>query len=98
MIEQIIQEAGIKRTDTRAIPAAPIKILRRDEMAPSFNCPFNYRRVIVKLNFLEKSSRPDIAYATHQCACFCSEPKESHINAVIHLTKYLQSTQDKGKN
>jgi hypothetical protein len=96
LIQQIITEVGIKKTDTRAILAAPSKLLKRDEKAPAFRCPFNYRRVIEKLNFLEKSSRPDIAYATHQCARFCSEPKESHVNAVIHLVKYLQSTKDKG--
>ena len=28
-------------------------------------CHFNYRSIIGKLNFLEKSSRPDIAYAVH---------------------------------
>ena len=48
------------------------------------------------LNFLEKSTRPDIAYAVHQCARFCCEPKQSHIDAVIHLAKYLQGTKDKG--
>ena len=56
----------------------------------------HYRKVIGKLNFLEKSSRPDIAYATHQCARFCVDPKESHVKAVIHLTKYLQGTINDG--
>ena len=55
-----------------------------------------YRRVIGKLNFLEKSSRPDIAFAAHQCARFSSEPKTAHYDAVIHLAKYLQGTKDQG--
>jgi hypothetical protein len=96
LIDQIIQEVNIKKTDKRSVPAAPSKILRRDEGAPEYDCPFNYRKVIGKLNFLEKSSRPDIAYATHQCARFCAEPKESHAEAVIHLVKYLQHTKDEG--
>ena len=36
-----------------------------------------------KLNYLEKGTRPDIAYATHQLARFSSNPKQSHGDAVI---------------
>ena len=43
-----------------------------------------------------KSSRPDIAYATHQCARFYVEPKESHVKAIIHLAKYLQGMINEG--
>jgi hypothetical protein len=96
LIDQIIKEVGLKPTDKRSVPAAPSKILRRDEAAPAFTCPFHYRKVIGKLNYLEKSTRPDIAYAAHQCARFCIDPKESHVQAVIHLAKYLQSTRDEG--
>ena len=52
--------------------------------------------MIGKLNFLEKSTRPDIAYAVHQCARFSTNPKESHANAVRNIGRYLQQTQDKG--
>jgi hypothetical protein len=49
-----------------------------------------------KLNFLEKSTRPDIAYAVHQCARFCLEPKESHATAVKRIGKYLIENKGKG--
>jgi hypothetical protein len=96
LIDQIVKEVGLKPTDKRTVPAAPSKILRRDESAPPFKCPFHYRKVIGKLNYLEKSTRPDIAYAAHQCARFCIDPKESHVQAVIHLAKYLQNTREEG--
>ena len=57
---------------------------------------FDYRSVIGKLNFLEKSTRPDIAYATHQCARFSADPKKSHGEAVMHLVNYLRGSRDKG--
>ena len=38
----------------------------------------HYRSEVVKLNYLEKCCRPDIAYATHQCACFSVKPKRKH--------------------
>ena len=97
LIDQIIDEVGLKPDDkSKPIPAASTKILSRCREEPSVKCPFNYRKVIGKLNYLEKSSRPDIAYAVHQCARFCEDPKEQHINAVIYLTKYLKGTRNEG--
>ena len=52
--------------------------------------------MIGKLNFLEKSTHPDISYAVHQCARFCKHPKQSHGEAVQRLCRYLKATRDKG--
>ena len=57
---------------------------------------FNYCSVIGKLNFLEKSTRPDIAYAVHQCACFLADPRQSHADAVKCIGRYLKGTPHKG--
>jgi hypothetical protein len=57
---------------------------------------FHYRLVIGKANFLEKSTRPDIAVAVHQCARFSSDPKQSHPDAVRYFGTYLQGTKDEG--
>jgi hypothetical protein len=48
------------------------------------------------LNYLEKSTRPDIAYAVHQCARFALHPTAGHAVAVKHIGRYLLSTKDKG--
>ena len=40
--------------------------------------PWNYRSVIGKLMFLANSTRPDIAFAIHQCAHYSANPKASH--------------------
>jgi hypothetical protein len=48
------------------------------------------------LNFLEKSIWPDLAYAVHQCARYCSAPKEIHAKALRHICRYLIATKDKG--
>lgn len=45
---------------------------------------------------MEKSTRPDIAYAVHQCARFSANPKKSHANAVKQIVRYLIGTRDKG--
>jgi hypothetical protein len=81
---------------TRSTPAISSKILQRDESKPNFEGSFHYRSVIGKFNFLEKTTQPDIAYAVHQCARFCEDPKQIHADAVMHLIKYLNGTRDKG--
>ena len=48
------------------------------------------------MNYLEKGTRPDITYATHQCARFCEDPREPHGRAVEHIVKYLKKTKHRG--
>ena len=52
--------------------------------------------MIGKLNYLEKGSRPDIAFIVHQCARFCESPKVEHGDAIRWVVKYLKGTRDKG--
>ena len=67
-----------------------------DLLGKPFKGDFDYRSVVGKLNYLEKGSRPDIAYAVHQCARFSSNPRESHGEAVRNIVKYLNGTRDRG--
>ena len=48
------------------------------------------------MNYLERGTRPDITYATHQCAHFCEDPREPHGRAVEHIVKYLKKTKHRG--
>jgi len=54
------------------------------------------KRIIGQLNFLEKLTRPNIAYAVHQCARFSSNPKASHKMAILRIGRYLMVTRSKG--
>jgi len=74
----------------KIVPATPSKILRRHTSSEDFDGSFDYRSVIGKLNYLEKGSRSDIAYITHQCARFTTNPKKDHGNAVRWLVRYLK--------
>jgi hypothetical protein len=91
-----MDDVKLPKNAIRTVPALSSNILQRDENAPSYRGSFHYRSVIGKLNFLEKSTRPDIAYAVHQCARFCEDPKKVHYEAVLHLAKYLAATSDQG--
>jgi hypothetical protein len=48
------------------------------------------------LTYLSTSTRPDIAFAIHQCARFCTQPKRLHEIAVRRIIPYLRGTKDKG--
>ena len=98
LIDQLISDLdlGDDWTTNPQTPTFATKILQRFEHDLPFDGPFEYRSVIGKLNFLEKSTRPDIAYAVHQCARFASDPKKSHGEAVKRIVKYLKGTRDQG--
>jgi hypothetical protein len=53
-----------------------------------------YRHVIGELLYLEKSTRPDISCAVHQCARHCTNPKIQHTAAVKRIGRYLLGTKD----
>ena len=97
LIEQIIKDSKVSdNAPIKLTPAASTKIITPDLDGAPFNERFNYRAIIGRLNFLEKSTRPDIAYAVHQCARFSTNPKASHGKAVEHIVHYLRGTRDKG--
>ena len=48
------------------------------------------------LNYLEKTTRADLAFSVHQCARFCENPRLSHEKAVHKIIRYLKSTKKMG--
>jgi len=70
-------------------------LVTTNDEAPPHDTSFHYRQIIGKLNYLEKSAKPNISYATHQCACFSADPKQPHADAVKWLGRYLKGTKDK---
>ena len=98
LIDQILKELRLNSTNVkpRTTPAASSKLLARHTDSEPFDDSFNYRSIIGRLNYLEKATRSDIAYAVHQCARFVSDPKKEHGDAVRWLGRYLLGTRDKG--
>ena len=71
LINQIIKDVKLMaNSHLPSTPAAASKLLQRDQKAKHFNGRFHYRSLIGKINYLDKGTRPDISYATHQCARF----------------------------
>ena len=98
LIDSILEE--VFGTDDlpspKAVPMASSKLLSRHHDSPDYEGRYEMRRIVGKLNFLASSTRPDIAYATHQIARFVSAPKVEHGKAVEWLAKYLLGTRKQG--
>ena len=78
-------------------PASGILHKHQDspEIAPG-DAPFNYWFLIGQLNHLAATTRPDITFATHQCAKFCNAPRKAHFTANKRIVRYLKGTRTKG--
>jgi hypothetical protein len=97
LIDQIINDLGLQgNSKEHATPARVDLLVHRDLDGAPFDEKWSYRSVIGKLNFLEKSTRPDIAYAVHQCARYSADPRKSHGEAVKRIGRYLKATREKG--
>jgi hypothetical protein len=95
-LEQILKDVGLSQgSNTKSAPCRQ-SILQRYLHGAPCKGKFHYRSVVGKLNFLEKGTHPDIAYATHQCARFSEDTRASHEDAVMWLCKYLLATKDDG--
>lgn len=84
------------KTKSKPTPAPGGQVLEREIDAKAMEDDFHYPSVIGRANFLEKSNRPDIAVAVHQCAPFSLEPKQSHADAMRYVGRYLQGTKSEG--
>ena len=98
LIDSILRDLNLDddKVKTKTIPACSSRILKKHQDSEPFDKSFNYRSVIGKLNYLERGSRSDIAYITHQCARYTENPKKEHGQALRWLGRYLKETRDKG--
>ena len=72
------------------------KVFSRHSNSRDFDNSFNYQSVIGKLNYMDKVSRSDIVYITHQCARFSTCTKKEHTKEILWLARYRKVTNDKG--
>ena len=98
LIASILNDLHLNKDNiiTCKTPCLSTVLLHKDPKGQPMTNEFNYRSVIGKLNFLEKLTRPDIAYAVYQCARFSADPKQSHADAVKCIGRYLKGTPHEG--
>ena len=96
LIKKVLSTAGMENSKATIKTPAATTPLGLDVDGEPFDEDWDYPVVIGMLMYLAQNSRPDIAYAVHQCARFTHSPKHSHAVGVKRILRYLNSTKDKG--
>jgi len=96
LIRKIVEACGLTDGSHTHDTPAETKILQCDLLGPSREMQWDYRSIIGMLTYLSVSSRPDIAYAVHQCARFSTCPRWCYELAVRCIIHYLKGTANKG--
>jgi hypothetical protein len=97
LAKRIVEALGLcsKYSTSISTPAEAAPLPKDDQGdPPSGN--FNYAAVIGMLLYLCGHSRPDIAFAVHQCARYTFKPTRRHELALIRTGRYLKGTMERG--
>ena len=70
--------------------------LPKDAAGTPASGSFNYAVAVGMLLYLSGHSRPNIAFAVHQCARYTFHPTCCHELAIVFIWRYLKGTMDKG--
>ena len=95
LINKVIKTADMEDCNSTRTPALTTP-LGSDKEGKEFKEKWNYPTIVGMLMFLSNNSRPDIAFAVHQCARFTHCPKDSHGAAVKRIIRYLKGTRTEG--
>lgn len=95
LIHKVLEAAGMQDCHPVSTPAVTTP-LGSDKHGRPFQEEWEYASIIGMLMYLANNSRPDIAFAVHQCARFTHSPRHSHSVAIKRILRYLKGTETKG--
>ena len=95
LIDKVLKESHMEDANSCQTPASSTP-LHLDQDGEAFNETWEYASIVGMLMYLASNSRPDIAYAVHQCARFTHCPRKSHAVGVKRILRYLKGTSTKG--
>ena len=97
LTKRIVEALGLcNNYSTKIGTPAEVGPLPKDADGDPPSGHFNYGSVVGMLLYLSGHSRPDIAFAVHQCARYTFRPTRRHEKALIRIGRYLKGTLDKG--
>jgi hypothetical protein len=97
LTKRIVEALGLCSSYSTAIGTpAETSPLPKDVNGDPPSATFNYAAVVGMLLYLSGHSRPDIAFAVHQCARYTFNPTRRHELALIRIGRYLKGTMDRG--
>ena len=97
LIDRILKALSLDddKITVRSEPASTTP-LGKETDGPPRREDWSYSSLIGMMLYLASNSRPDIAFAVHQCARFNHCPRLKHEQAVKLIARYLKATRDRG--
>ena len=95
LIDRIIRTMGLDASNAVRTPADR-KPLGADKDGAPCEEQWSYASIVGMMMYLASNSRPDIAFAVHQCAHFTHNPRRIHEVALKRIARYLKGTREKG--
>ena len=93
LINKVLAATGMEHCNSKPAPCSGDgKHLGSDPEGALAKKEWSISSVVGMLLCLASNSRPDIAFATHQCVCFTHSPKASHEAAILRTCHHLQGT------
>ncbi|MBW0524937.1 hypothetical protein O181_064652 [Austropuccinia psidii MF-1] len=77
---------------TPMIPNLHLDKATEDDVVAFKNLNVNYQSAIGGLSYLSTATRPDISFAVSSLLQFLENPGIQHLNAFIHVLRYLKGT------
>ena len=97
LINNVLKATGMEHCNSKPTPASGDgKPLGTDKHGPAARESWQYPSLVGMLLYLASNTRPDIAFAVHQCARFTHNPRASHEKALLRICSYLKGTADMG--
>ena len=90
----LLKDAGLTAAKPTSFPLPQNLKLSLDK-GNLISDPESYRRLVGRLLYLSMT-RPDISYTVQHLSQFVSSPKEPHLQAAMHLLRYLKGSINKG--
>ena len=92
-ISRCLEELGLSHYLSATIPLDPSIQLSQNMDSPLLSDPTYYRMLVGKLLYLN-NIKPDIVYVVGVVTRFTQAPHEAHLDAAIHIMRYLKGTID----
>ncbi len=93
-IDRLVSDFGLIDAHTVSTPLDKTLPLLAAIPGEKMCNPEYYQRLTGSLNHLAVFTRPDIAFAASKLAQFNSNPTAKHLNAVLHVLRYLKGTRN----
>jgi hypothetical protein len=96
LIDKIIETVGLESNSSYLTTPSSGHLLTKDSEGEERKHEFDYRAAVGMIIYLTSSSRPELAFASHQSARFSRNPKRINEITVRNIGRYLHGTRYTG--